>query len=152
MGTSLRKVEQLLDAVDLSYNRFSETEIVMGFTNLRSYRDLNGEPHLAVSIELLKEGLHLGVSAPVAYDVPDHRVALFKQACVDAQSLATLFRFQFQPDGTAGVGLVLPLEEAPLTQGQLSTCLFGLVRFVDRFHPVFEKVLSEGVIDVERAQ
>lgn len=153
MATSVREIAEVFDDVGMSYDIASENQVVTGFDSLSNYRNPQGVRALTLVVELSEGGRYFTLFAPMAYNVPDHRAALFLQACAMVQWRTKLIQFEYDAnDGEVRPVVEFPLEDAPLTKAQLLRCITGLVQLVDEYHPVLERVIEEGVVDFDDAE
>ena len=150
MATTVRDIAKMLNSVGIGFDLRSETEIVTGFADLSNYRSPHGAPGLTLVIQLSEEGRYFTLFAPMAYQVPDHRAAMFLQACAMIQWKTKLIQFEYDgDDGEVRPVVEFPLEDTPLSQRQLMRCITGLAELIDQFHPVLQGVVDRGVIEFE---
>lgn len=130
MAASVREIAEVFDDVGMSYDIASETQIVTGFDSLSNYRNPQGARALTLVVELSEGGRYFTLFAPMAYDVPDHRAALFLQACAMVQWKTKLIQFEYDADdGEVRPVVEFPLEDAPLTKAQLLGASRGSCRW-----------------------
>ena len=150
MSTTLAEVSYFLDQRSLAYTVRDETTILTGFGGLASFRDVDGEDHLRVVIQVQEDGRYLQIFSPAAYSVPPERAAPFLQACAMIQWRTKLIQFEYDAkDGEVRPVVEFPLMDAPLTGAQLMRAVNGLVELVDSYHPVLQRALDTGVVEFD---
>ncbi|MEM6782895.1 MAG: hypothetical protein AAF624_04065 [Bacteroidota bacterium] len=151
MATTLDDIASFLDARGMKYERRSETSIQTGYNGLSRYRNPGGDNLLRLVIQIAEEGRYFMVAAPEAYIVPVENAGPFLQACAMIQWRTKLIQFEYDAnDGEVRAVIEFPLEEAPLTEGQLMRCVTGMTQLLEDYHVVLARARDEGVVRFEQ--
>ncbi len=151
MGSTLTEISVFLDSLGLNYHHNEEDDVIITGFGTKNYVDTDGDKHLGVVIKLEENGEFLQIFTPKCYSVPDetNRAALM-QTLLMVSWKTKMIQFEFDDnDGEIRAMIEFPLEDAILTQKQFMRAFQGLVQIVDKYHPVMDKALTEGVIEFE---
>ncbi len=147
MAMTLDQITDLLDQLELTYQR--QDGYVFLTMETQVYRDpeKNGNKALTLMIELMEDGEFFTLLAPRAYFVLGGHQDAFLRACARVQWRTKLVQFEWDAtDGEVRPIIELPLEDAALTRRQLQRCIFALCSIVDQYHEVLCRAATEGVV------
>ena len=152
LSVTYQEIETFLKDAGYRYSPTSEEGILTGFGEMEFYRDIDRQPRLGILITLEEGGGYLRVMCPRLYVCQDNKyqMDLFK-SCLIINYWAKLARFEYDDrDGELRVSIEIPLEDASLTQAQLSRCLTSLAYLIDHIDPMIRKTLKQGGIHIPR--
>jgi hypothetical protein len=149
MAATLEQISKFLMNQDIEFFHDEVEEVIVtGFqTEQYSNEDLNKK--LPMLIQLEEDGRFLKIFAPKCYMCEEevHRPAVM-QTLLMVSWKTKMIQFEFDAsDGEIRAIIEFPLEDAELTEAQLMRAVKALVQIVDRFHPVIQHALDEGVIE-----
>jgi hypothetical protein len=154
MATTLSAISDMMHTLGIKHdvrNTGSSSCIVSAWT-AEQYRDEEGQGTLLMVVALEENGEYLKCFFPKAFMVPSdhpHREAAFR-AMLMYQWKTKLIQFEWdESDGEVRPIIEFPLEENTLKPKQLHRCIQGLISLTDRFSPILERALEEGVVDFE---
>lgn len=147
MAATLEHVSGILERAGIKHKVVPEKQfIATGFVT-DSYADPDGDKRLRIIIELDENGEYLKIFAPKCYVYKDgpHKEAFFK-TCLMVSFATKLIQFEYDPDdGEVRAIIEFPLEDAILTDKQLTRCLQGLARIVDEYHTYMIGAMRDGI-------
>jgi len=157
MATTLAEICGILDDVSLKYMADEASDsIILGFTldaERTTYRDKDGDPHVAIVIAIAERGDFIGLFAPFAWSLAGcgHKAAVF-EAITLIQSHFKLLRFDYDPnDGEIRPNVELPLEDASVTPQQFQRVMRALIEGINRFDQVIRHAMNTGEVRLDLA-
>ena len=152
MPTSYEEIKGHLDIGGFRYSETKQGTLLTGFGEMEHYRDLDGQTRLVVIVELEERGSLVRFVCPrlYRYNGELYRSDLF-QSCLMINYWSKLLQMQFDDrDGELRAVIELPVEDATLTQAQVSRCLTTLAYLIDRIDPMIRKTIRQGGIHVPK--
>jgi len=150
MSTTIEEIKGFLDAEDLKYDHDAgDCYIRTGFKT-EHYANHEGRKSLRIIIELVEGGEFIKFMAPKAYNIPKdassfHKMALF-QTLLHISYRTKMVQFEYDPgDGEIRANIEFPLEDALLTQKQMSRCLSCLTGVMDHYHEQINDAIHSGI-------
>ena len=158
MATNLAEICGILDDVSLKYMADEASDsIILGFTldaERTTYRDKDGDPHVAIVITIAERGEFIGLFVPFAWSLAGcgHKAAVF-EAIALIQSHYKLLRFDYDPnDGEIRPNVELPLEDANVTTQQFQRVMRALIEGINRFDQVIRHAMNTGEVRLDLAR
>ena len=153
MAVTLEQIKGMLDELGLRYiadeEKIGKNEIAL-YMKTEHYRDKDGDNALLIIIKLLEDGEYIEIFAPSAFKIKGKNVDAFLKAAAMIQWKTKLIQFEYDDtDGEVRPVVEFPIEDGTITTKQLGRCVHGLAELVDRYYPVLDKALKEGVIDFD---
>ena len=153
MAVTLEQIKGMLDELGLRYiadeEKIGKNEIAL-YMKTEHYRDKDGDNALLIIIKLLEDGEYIEIFAPSAFKIKGKNVDTFLKAAAMIQWKTKLIQFEYDDtDGEVRPVVEFPIEDGTITTKQLARCVHGLAELVDRYYPVLDKALKEGVIDFD---
>ena len=158
MATTLAEMCGILEDASLNYMADEASDsIILGFTldaEKSTYRDKDGDPHVAIVIAIAERGEFIGVFAPFAWSLAGcgHKATVF-EAITLIQSHYKMLRFDYDSnDGEIRPNVELPLEDASVTTKQFQRVMQALIEGINRFDPVIRHAMNTGEVRLDLAR
>ena len=150
MSTTIDEVISFLSDEGLRYSHAEGNDYLRtGFTT-KKYVDVDGDKLLHVVISVEEQGKYIKIAAPTAYrfhhdGTSFHKLALF-QTLLQICHMTKMVQFEYDPgDGEIRANIEFPLEDALLTQKQMSRCLSCLTGVMDHYHEQINDAIHSGI-------
>jgi len=148
MSTTLDEISKFMDAAKLRYGK-EDDRIRTGFaTDL--YEDHEGDNCLHLTIRLEEDGELLRIQAPRAYQLPP-KAGARKLAAVQRtinqlnwETKVGLYEMDTE-DGEIRLCIDLPLEDAQLTELQLTRLIRLMPMIIDQGHLALRQAIDDGI-------
>ena len=149
MATTLQEVSQFLNNQDVQHEQDPDQNLIITAYNTETYQDDEGRNKLGMLIRLEENGEFIKIFAPQCYSCPDEaNRAAVTQALLMISWKTKMVQFEFDAsDGEIRAIVEFPLEDALLTERQLMRAIGALVQIIDKFHPVIQLALTDGIIE-----
>lgn len=146
MATTTEQIAGFLTAAKVPHKVRDDGSIHL-IGGLDNYRDPKGEEGLLIVIRLFEDGEYVRVECPRAYELKGQHADLALRVCAIIQWRTKLIQFEFdESDGELRAVIEFPLEDALLTQKQITRCVNALCGLIDQYHEAISKALTEGVV------
>lgn len=156
MATTLQELAELLFDAEYKFEiKKDRNEIWLVIGGLEFYKDKDGDNTLLIVIRLSEKGEYIEFFSPSAFVIPENPewASLFLKACTIIQWKTKLIQFEYdESDGEVRPMIEFPIEDSAITQKQLGRCIKSLVRLIEEYFPVLDKIHKEGIIDFENAK
>jgi hypothetical protein len=150
MATTIEQIQEFLDDRGLNYAvNPSADAVLVGFQvppDEVTYRDLDGDPYVALITEVSEDGEFLRVFAPAAWSLSNciHKTAVL--AMLPAiQARLKLLRFDYSAkSGHLKPNVELPIEDGTLTQTQFERAFQTVLRAIHELDAGIRRVMQTG--------
>ena len=149
MAATLELIAGFLTNQEIEFFHDEDEEVIVTGFQTEQYSNDELNKKLPMLIQLEEEGRFIKIFAPKCYMCPEeaNRAAVM-QTLLMVSWKTKMIQFEFDAsDGEIRAIIEFPLEDADLTEAQLMRAVKALVQIVDRFHPVIQLALDEGVIE-----
>ena len=153
MPLNAEQIEAFLVESDLKYRLEEDGRLLTGFIT-NCYENDEGVRGIVIIVSVDEGGEFLEFTAPRLYDASRchaDRGKLF-QVLLDITRRSKLVRFDHDPeDGEICASVTFPVEDGVLTRRQFRRMLEAIPTMVDRWHPVIDLAIDQGVVDLDAA-
>ncbi|NER38666.1 MAG: hypothetical protein F6J93_32725 [Oscillatoria sp. SIO1A7] len=136
MTATLEQIARYLDRSDVEYQIDAENSCIVSAYSFP----------FPILIDLQEDGQYMELAVPQLLQVQDHIYkGVLLQTLLAISWETKMLRWEYDPmDGEIRASIILPLEDAILTEQQFNRCLNSLVELVDGCRSRIEAVLQTG--------